>query len=143
MRHLIILLLLSLSISCSSDDTKNYNNPYLIPTTVNLQLNLNLPQYNQLKYPGNHVTIYHQGIKGIVVYCVNTDLYIAHELSDPNHLPNDCSTMTVTGAIASCPCPEDDNSYDLITGQHTSAEEQYPMLQYRAKREGNSIRIYN
>lgn len=143
MRHLTILLLLLLTISCSSDDSKNYNNPYLIPTTVNLQLNLNLPQYNQLKYPGNHVTIHHQGIKGIVIYCVNTDLYIAHELSDPNHLPNECSTMTVEGAVASCPCPEDDNSYDLITGQHAVSKEKYPMLQYRAKREGNSIRIYN
>ena len=143
MRYLIISLFFLLAVSCSSDDTKNYNNPYLIPTTVNLQLNLNLPQYNLLKYPGNSVTIYHQGIKGIVVYCVNTDLYIAHELSDPNHLPNDCSTMAIEGAIASCPCPDDDNSYDLITGQHTSAEEKYPMLQYRAKREGNSIRVYN
>lgn len=143
MRYLIISMLFLLAISCSSDNASNYNNPYLIPTTVNLQLNLNLPQYNQLKYPGNHVTIYHQGIKGIVIYALNTDLYIAHELSDPNHLPNDCSTMTIEGVITSCPCPDDDNSYDLITGQHTSAEEKYPMLQYRTKREGNVIRVYN
>lgn len=143
MRYFIISLLFLLTLSCSSDDTRNYNNPYLIPTTVNLQLNLNLPQYNQLKYPGNSVTIYHQGIKGIVIYCVNPDLYIAHELSDPNHLPNECSTMSITGAVASCPCPDDDNSYDLITGQHTTSKEKYPMLQYRAKREGNNVRVYN
>lgn len=143
MRHLIICLFLLLTISCSSDDSKNYNNPYLLPTTVNLKLNLNLPQYNALKFPGNSVTVYHQGIKGIVIYCLNTDLYIAHELSDPNHLPNDCSTMTIEGAVASCPCSEDDNTYDLITGQHASSKEKYPMLQYRSKREGNVIRIYN
>lgn len=143
MRYLIISIIFLLAISCSSDDTRNYNNPYLISTTVNLQLNLNLPQYKSLQYPGNHVIVYHQGIKGIVIYALNADLYIAHELSDPNHFPNNCSTMTVTGAIASCPCPDDDNSYDLITGQHSSSKERYPMLQYRAKREGNSIRVYN
>lgn len=143
MRYAIICIFFLLAISCSSDDSRNYNNPYLIPTTVNLTLNLNLPQYNQLKFPGNSVTVQHQGIKGIVVYCLNTDLYIAHEISDPNHNPSDCSAMTVEGAVASCPCPEDDNSYDLITGQHATAEDKYPMLQYRAKREGNSIRVYN
>lgn len=143
MRYAIIFTLFLLAISCSSDDSKNYNNPYLIPNTVNLQLNLKLPQYNQLKFPGNSVTIYHQGIKGIVVYCLNDDFYIAHEISDPNHLPNDCSAMTVAGAVASCPCTDDDNSYDLITGQHTSTQEKYPMLQYRAKREGDYIRVYN
>lgn len=143
MRYAIICILFFLAISCSSDDTKNHNNPYLIPTTVNLQLNLNLPQYNQLKYPGNHVTIYHQGIKGIVIYALNSDLYIAHELSDPNHSPSDCSTMTVEGVVASCPCTDDDNSYEIVSGQHSSTKEKYPMLQYRAKREGNVIRVYN
>lgn len=143
MRFAILLSFFLLAISCSSDDVRNHNNPYLIPHTVNLSLNLNLPQYNSLKYPGNSVVIYHQGIKGVVVYCLNADLYIAHELSDPNHMPNDCSTMTISGAVASCPCPDDDNSYDLITGQHSTTNEKYPMLQYRAKREGNSIRVYN
>lgn len=143
MRSTIICMLFLLAISCSSDDSKNYNNPYLIPNTVNLTLNLSLPQYNQLKFPGNSVTIYHQGIKGIVVYCLNSDLYIAHEISDPNHLPSGCSTMTIEGAVASCPCTDDDNSYDIITGQHSSTKEKYPMLQYRAKREGNTIRVYN
>jgi len=143
MRYAVISLVLLFFVACSSDDTKNYNNPYLIPHTVNLSLNLNLPQYNSLKYPGNSVTIYHQGIKGIVVYCLNTDLYIAHELSDPNHVPNECSVMTISGAVATCPCPEDDNSYDLVTGQHQSSKEKYPMLQYRTKREGNIIRVYN
>src|SRR5699024_2578219 len=143
MRYAVISLVLLFFVACSSDDTKNYNNPYLIPHTVNLSLNLNLPQYNSLKYPGNSVTIYHQWIKGIVVYCLNTDLYIAHELSDPNHVPNECSVMTINGAVATCPCPEDDNSYDLVTGQHQSSKEKYPMLQYRTKREGNIIRVYN
>ncbi len=143
MRYAILSLLLLLIISCSSDDTRNYNNPYLIPHTVNLTLNLTLPEFNSLKFPGNSVTIHHQGIKGIVVYCLNTDMYIAHELSDPNHIPNECSTMIVNGVSASCPCPEDDNSYNLVTGQHETANEKYPMIQYRAKREGNVIRVYN
>ncbi|QNJ97249.1 hypothetical protein [Constantimarinum furrinae] len=138
-----IFLLMLLIISCKSDDDVNQDNPNLIDPLVNITLNLNLPEYNSLKFPGNSIIISQQGIRGIVVYNVNNSLYTAFDLSDPNHIPNNCSRMDIVGIIASCPCPNDSNEYDIVTGQHATNENLFPMQMYRAQRTGDNIRITN
>ncbi len=140
----IVLLLLCISlISCSSDDNNQNQNPYLVVPLVSLSLNLNLPQYNDLNFPGGSFIVTNQGIKGIIVYCITDNLYTASELSDPNHSPNACSKMDVIGIIATCPC-DDGNKNDIVTGQFTPPNnEKYPMLQYRAERNGDVVNIYN
>lgn len=141
--NLIILLLLLTVFSCKKEDQINVDNPYLIDPLVSMTLNLNLPEYNPLKFPGNSIIINQQGIKGIVIYNVNNDLYTAFELSDPNHTPNECSRMTIEGIIATCPCESDTHSYDIVTGQHQTNENLYPMLQYLAIRTGDNINVSN
>ena len=137
------LLLITLLLSCGGeDDTRLINNPYLNPVPVSLNLNLNLPQYNPLKYPGNFVVRNNQGIGGVVIYNVNNSLYTAFDLSDPNHSPNNCSIMTLQGVVATCQCA-DNNSYDLVTGGHQSESQAYPMLPYRAQRNGDVLVITN
>ncbi|PKA82689.1 hypothetical protein ATE92_0825 [Ulvibacter sp. MAR_2010_11] len=142
MKISLFIITLLLVVSCKKDDGVRNDNPYLIDPLVSLNLNLNLPEYNPLNFPGNSIIINSQGIRGIVVYNVNNDLYTAFELSDPNHTPSNCSKMTVEGIIATCPC-NDDNSYDIVTGQHQTNENRYPMLQYLANRTGNNIQISN
>lgn len=131
-------------LSCSKSDEKLTRNPYLPNPLVDLNLNLNLPEYNALNYPGNYI-IAPQGIKGIVVYCITDDYYLAFDLSDPNHAPNDCSRMELDGIIAACPCPTDDNEYNIVNfGQHVSEPDlKYPMQQYRASRSGNFVKVTN
>ena len=142
-RQTASLMLLALLLGCGGeDDTRLINNPYLNPVPVSLNLNLNLPQYNPLKYPGNFVILNNQGIRGVVVYNVNNSLYTAFDLSDPNHSPNNCSTMTIQGVVATCQCA-DNNSYDLVTGQHQTETQAYPMLTYRAQRNGDVLVITN
>ncbi len=141
---IFFLLIVFITLSCSKNDDKQERNPYLSDPVVSLNLNLNLPEYNPLKFPGNTV-ITSQGIKGIVVICVSDTQYFAYDLTDPNHLPSSCSRMEINGPIASCPCPNDDNEYNLINfGRHTSAPDtKYPMQSYRAERNGNNIIISN
>ncbi|HZW77292.1 MAG TPA: hypothetical protein VFF21_03170 [Flavobacteriaceae bacterium] len=136
----IVLLLLS---ACSSDDRRLNTNPFLTNPVVNLSLNLNLPEYNSLKFPGNYI-IAPQGVKGIVIYCINENQYVAFDLADPNHAPIECSRMSVEGIIATCPCPNDENEYFIITGQHkTDPDTKYPMQPYRAQRSGNYVTVRN
>lgn len=143
MKHLFLILSLSIfTLGCSKNDDDKNDNPFLTYPPVNANLSLNLNQYNPLKFPGNSVII-PGGIRGIVIYCATEDLYFAFELSDPNHSPNDCSQMTVDGVIASCPCENDNNSYFITSGQHTSEPNNYPMQQYRVVRDGNTIRVSN
>lgn len=142
--NLLSLLLVVVLLSCSKSDEKLNRNPYLTNPVVNLNLNLNLPEYNPLKFPGNYV-ITPQGIKGIVVYCISENNYVAFDLTDPNHPPNECSRMELNGVIATCPCTSDDNQYNIaFFGQHfPESNDKYPMQPYRAQRNGNSIVISN
>ena len=143
MKKIAFFLLISLGLlSCSNNDDK-IQNPYLVVPLVNLSLNLNLPEYTDLKFSWGSVIVNNQGNKGIVVYCVSDTQYFASELSDPNHSPNSCSKMEVTGIIATCSC-DDGNTNDIITGQFTPPNnEKYPMLQYRAERNGDIVTVYN
>jgi len=144
MKNILIAIFISLALfSCKKDDSLNDNNPNLQSPIVNLNLSLNLPQYNTLKFPGNSLIISEQGIKGIVIHCIDETFYTAFELSDPNHIPNSCSKMILTGIITSCPCTSDSNEYNIITGQHTTNQGLYPMQQYRATRNGDVIQISN
>ena len=141
---LLVLLIALFILSCSKSDEKQSRNPFLTNPVVSLSLNLNLPEYNPLRFPGSYV-ITPQGIKGIVVYCVSETYYLAFDLTDPNHAPNYCSRMELNGIIATCPCPNDDNQYNIVNfGQHTTEPgTKYPMQQYRAERIGNNVVISN
>lgn len=143
-RILFSLLLLFALTSCDKDDGNNINdiNPFIIEPLVSLTLNLNLPQYNALLFPGNSLVINSQGVKGITIYNVNNSLYTAFDLTDPNHAPSSCSRMNVEGVLASCTCG-DDNTYDVVTGQHRTDPDTYPMLPYRIQRSGMTITITN
>ncbi|MDT0556421.1 hypothetical protein [Patiriisocius hiemis] len=142
-RLLLLSLLLVIFSSCSNNDDVRNDNPNLIDPLVDLTLNLSLPQYQSLNFPGGSVLINSQGIKGIVVYNVNNDLYTAFELSDPNHTPSSCSRMEVEAPIATCPCSSDDNEYNIITGEHQTDPTLFPMQQYRITRTNDVIRITN
>ncbi|PKP25434.1 MAG: hypothetical protein CVU03_08095 [Bacteroidetes bacterium HGW-Bacteroidetes-2] len=139
----IVFLLALVLISCSNNDNVNRNNPFLINPFVDLQLNLSLPEFNQLNFPGSSIILNAQGIKGIVVYNIDNAQYTAFELSDPNHAPNECSKMEISGIEATCPCTTDTNKYNIITGQHGVDPNLFPMQRYNAVRTGNVIRISN
>lgn len=136
----ILLFSLALISGCSTDN--NYRgNPNLPNLNFRIQLDLTLPEYNNLQFAGNHYVTYNYGVKGIVVYNINGSQFAAFELSDPNHPPNDCSAMTVEGVIASCGC--DSNKYNIITGQLSEGEGQYTMKPYRVQRSGNIVEVWN
>ena len=145
MKYLLLICTVLVVFACGSDDNgnnPNNNNPNVNQPPVNFSINLTLPEYNVLLFPGNSVTFNGQGVRGVVVYNVNNTLYTAFDLTDPNHAPNNCSKMTVEGIIATCQC-NDDNSYDIVTGQHQSSEQSYPMLQYFVQRDGDVITVSN
>lgn len=141
---LSIAIVSMLSFSCKNDDDFTGNNPNLINPLVNISLNLSLPEYDALKFPGGSVLLNPpQGIRGVVVYNINNTEYSAFELSDPNHTPNSCSRMEIDGIIATCPCTTDDNEYNIVTGQNMVDQNLFPMLRYRAVRNGNVISVSN
>jgi hypothetical protein len=142
LRIIYILSILVFITSCSPDSNQTSNNPYLIDVSVRFNLNLSLPEYNSLNFPGNSYSTYNYGINGVVVYNINNTQYTAFELSDPNHPLSTCSTLTVKGVIASCNC-NDGNKYNILTGELTEGSGQYSLKPYRVRKTGNNLEISN
>ena len=136
------LLFLVLFNSCSSENNERINNPYLTNTSFILDLNLNLPEYNSLNFPGNSYVTYNYGINGVVIYNINNSQFTAFELSDPNHALSECSTLSVSGIIATCNC-QDGNSYNILTGEITEGSGQYTLKPYRVRKSGNVLEVSN
>ena len=141
-RNAYILALLLTVFACTSDDSRN-NNPFLVDLGFQMDLNTNLPQYSNLNFPGNFVIVPNVGLRGAVVYNFNNSQYVAYELSDPNHSPNSCSTLEISGIEATCPCTNDINKYNILTGQPIEGDGQYGLKAYRVERNGATIRISN
>ena len=140
---LVFILISTLIFSCSSDDSRT-DNPNLPSVPVNFTINLNLPQFNELNFPGNGLVITTDGvgIRGIIVYNINDALYSAFELSDPNIPPSDCSALNVSGITAESNCGNE-NVYNIVTGQQLEGEGGFPLLRYNIVRDGNTLFISN
>ena len=138
---LLFLPVFILFMSCSGSDDDYRNNPNLPDVNFNFQLNLNFAEYNDLQFPGNSFATYNYGVRGVVIYNINSSQYVAFELSDPNHPPNNCSGMIVDGVIATCGC--DDNQYNVITGELVEGDGDYTMKPYRVQRSGNMLEVFN
>mgnify|MGYP006377890343 FL=1 len=136
-KYILLLLVFPILFGCSSNSSRN-NNPYLPSYPVNLEINMNLPQYSNLKFVSNAVYIPDNGVRGIIVFNSGSG-YNAFDAACPNQALSACSTMTIKGINSLCAC--DGAEYSLFSGQ--SAGKQYPLKQYRVEVNGNVLRVYN
>ena len=120
-------------------------NPYLSFVKFNVNLNLNLPAYDNLRYAGGGLGISQGGINGLLVFNLNGNDFMAWEASCPNHPIRDCSNLSITGVLAECSC--EGFEYSLATGQLLNPIENtknpYPMLFYNVRRSGSTLNIFN
>ena len=144
-RFFFIAITVLLMVNCSSDDSV-INNPNLPDYSFDTGqlINTSFPEFNKLKFPGNYITLAPPyGINGTVLYYAGSDLYMAFELSDPNHPITSCSKLTLDGVTATCDC-EDGNSYNVINGYpETGTTGGYTLKPYYVTVSGTVIRVYN
>jgi nitrite reductase/ring-hydroxylating ferredoxin subunit len=136
----LLLLIFFGTFSCSKNQLNN--NPYLQDISFEKVINLNLPQYDNLKYSGGSIYLPSGGIKGLLLFNINEQI-MAWEASCPNQYPSSCSKMTINGVQSICSC--EDFKYSLATGQilSNSEKESYRMKLYYSEKNGNSVRISN
>ena len=135
-KYSFFFLLLVLLNSCSEQAVRN-NNPYLPNYTVLIDINLNLPEYSNLKFVSNAVLIPAKGVRGVVVFNTGSG-YNAFDAACPNQALSSCSTMTIKGINLLCAC--DNEEYSLFTGQ---GKLQHPLKQYRVEVNGDVLRVFN
>lgn len=141
MKAILFLIGFTLLVSCESDDNQR-RNPNLLNINVNYEVNLSLPQFNNLKFSGNSVYIPGQGNLGLIV--VNSgSSYLAWDAADPNLIPENCSKLINDGLNASSTCNDPGNSYSLVTGQPLVEDLRYPLFAYRITESGGVLRIFN
>jgi nitrite reductase/ring-hydroxylating ferredoxin subunit len=136
-------VMLFILIGCSNDALER--NPFLPAMRFSIPINLSLPQYDNLRFAGGAILLPNYGHKGIIVFNLNGNSYLAWEASCPNHLPSNCSQTQITGVLAQCSC--EDYQYSLATGQLLNpAEGQseiYSMVMYQAILRGNTLELSN
>jgi nitrite reductase/ring-hydroxylating ferredoxin subunit len=140
MKKILFLILLSAFIfGCSKDKFSN-ENPFLPNYSFSMDVNKNLPSFSGLNFAGNAVKAYPSNgpSRGVIIFNTGST-YNAWDGACPNQDLTTCSTLTISGSNASCPCGSE--NYNLFTGQ--SAGKQYSLKQYRVEVNGDVIRVYN
>lgn len=141
MRSLLSISLVFVIIfsSCKDDDDVRNRNPFLLD--IGFSQRLSPIQSQDLQFPSNSIFVGNVGIRG--VHVVNTGSGLrAWEASDPNHVANDCSRTVRNGIEVTCSC-DDENTYNLFTGQSSGEVLEYTLLQYRVVENGGTITISN
>ena len=141
-RFFSVITLCLLLVACSKSDDNNRNCNFLLNVGVNVSLNLNLPQYNSLNFISNPVYVPNEGNGGIIVTNIGGG-FAAYDAADPNHSPNPCSILNITGIEGTCGC-SDENKYSLFTGQPLeNANLRCGLKAYNAQLNGNNLVITN
>jgi hypothetical protein len=136
------LLLTFLCCSCNSTDPPN-----LLPfVPVNIDINLDLPQYQDLLIPGGVVYIQNEGIRGIYIYNLNSTIFKAYDAACPAIDPypvQACGKMSLEDGISLfCSC--DEVYYSLLDGSPQGGKSLYFAKEYQViALGGNSLKVKN
>ena len=110
-KNWFLILILVFAIQCSSNNAVNDCFPFV---NVNENVNLDLPQYINLRVPGGWAYA-PGGFQGLVIYNVDGNQFKAYDRLCPGENPSACSQMIVSNNLRLlCPC--DDSDYNILNG---------------------------
>ncbi len=124
----------------SSCEQNNQNIPYV---PVNFDLNLNLPSYNSLNYPGEHL-ILQGGSKGIVVYRYTTDEFVVLDRHSTFDVTQGCNVTVESDGITLSDDNDCSNSKWLILdGSVMQGPATLSLHRYRTNWNPPILQVYN
>lgn len=138
MKNFFVFLLLMSLLSC---DDSFENNDFLPNVPVNFTVNLNLSEGLNLQIPGGQETFLGQGIRGVVIYRLNLDTFVAFDLACPHLELQSCSTMTVDALFMTCPC--DNERFQLTNGASEDGSVSESARFYTTRLSGNILTVNN
>ena len=138
MKNLLLSFLFFGILSCGESDD---NNQFLPNIPVNFTINLNLAEGIDLQVPGGSKVFLNEGIRGVVVFRQNIDLFVAFELACPHIELQSCSTMTVGALFMTCPC--DESRFQLTNGAPENGNINESARFYGVTKNGNILTVSN
>ena len=136
--YLLYCTLFLLIIGCVKDVNDSRCN-FLLNLDIYYEVNLNLPQYNDLNFISNSVYIPNVGNGGLIVVNSGTG-FLAWDAADPNQTNLPCSILSINGLEATSGCAEQ-NTYSLITGQSIGIALTCSLKPYRVETNGSVLII--
>jgi nitrite reductase/ring-hydroxylating ferredoxin subunit len=105
-----------------------------------ITINLNLPEYQKLRTQGN-IYLNSGGIRGIILYQVNSSTYVAYE-RNCSYQPNEaCATVDVHTSNLYLQDPCCGSTFDFATGNPTSGVAWRPLRKYETFISGTQLTI--
>lgn len=132
------LVLVFLLVSCEPDRSDDVI-PWQPFDVINI--NLNLPEYINLKMDGSYIYINDGGVRGIILYHQSGSLYRAFE-RNCSYQPNSaCATVEVHPSTLYMFCPCCSSSFDMATGYPSGGIAWRPLNQYQTSVNGSTLTI--
>jgi nitrite reductase/ring-hydroxylating ferredoxin subunit len=142
-RLFILALFFTVAItSCNDDDN---NDDLRVPNVnTNIDLNLNLPQYNPLQNPGSWVYVT-GGSRGIIVYRVGIEQFAAFDRHCTYNVQEGCQIVAEEGSTVAKDEECCNSEFEIITGGPTEGPARRPLRQYNTQfnPNANTLRVYN
>jgi nitrite reductase/ring-hydroxylating ferredoxin subunit len=142
--NVFLLILLSLSLlGCRDDDDDGNEQVPRIATDI--QLNLNLPEYNVLLNPGGYIYLT-GGSMGIIVYRINTDEFAAFDRHCTFNVPERCRvTVDEESGIVARDNECCGSEFEIITGGVVEGPAQRSLQPFNTQFNSNTniLRIFN
>lgn len=123
--------------ACTPND---YDDPVPYAPFPDIIMNLNLPDHIALKTVGATATV-SGGVRGIIIYCKQSNEYLAYERNCTYH-PNDaCATVNVDVSKLFLVDPCCGSMFDPATGSPSGGLAIRPLVQYKTTFDGTMLTI--
>lgn len=132
------LLFLMMLVGCSSDLS---DDPIPIILFSDIEINLNLPEYATLQTDGGAKELNNGGVRGIIVYRVNSTTYRAYE-RNCSYRPNEaCATVDIHSSRLFMIDPCCNSNFSFEDGLPIGGVAWRPLNQYRTQLNGLTLTI--
>lgn len=133
-----IFLFVLLLASCSPDLS---DDPIPFQPFPEILIDLNLPEYVKLKTNGGNVYLNDGGVRGLILYRLNTETYFAYERNCSFHPQDACATVDadLSGLYMIDHCCGSTFSY--TNGQPTGGIAWRPLRRYATRLDANILKI--
>ncbi|PCJ82738.1 MAG: hypothetical protein COA49_01355 [Bacteroidetes bacterium] len=124
----------------STCDQNNQNIPYV---PVNFDINLNLPAYNSLNYPGEHL-ILQGGSQGLIIYRYTLDEFVVLDRHSTFDVALNCKVSVESDGITLSDHVDcSDSKWIIIDGSVMQGPAVLPLHRYRTNWNPPILSVYN
>ena len=136
--RLVLFILCAVSLSECRQRYQEHRVPNVV---VNVDIDLNLPQYNHLNFIGGWIYL-DGGSNGLIVHRSTQEVFAAYDRQAPYLVEERCKIFVDTG-VTTCTDECSESQWLLFDGQLVKGPASLPLRQYVTSFDGNRLLIRN